>query len=116
MVIEATLLEEIRHCTHRGVPGFFGKHFDIKRFSSEQKAMFDTMLRSHDGKRWNDFPAVTNEPSIGKWLLDLAATALYKAPYTLQTTTTANEFQGAKGQIAIFFYKSQARKKKTARV
>ncbi|XWX00024.1 hypothetical protein V2A60_008040 [Cordyceps javanica] len=67
-IVERELFHEIRDCTHRGVPGFFEKHFDITKWTKAQKKMLELILANHDGAKWKDFPADPWEAAIWKWL------------------------------------------------
>ncbi|KZZ99749.1 serine/threonine-protein kinase Sgk2 [Beauveria brongniartii RCEF 3172] len=56
-IVERELFYEIKDCTHRGVPGFFEKHFDTANWTKAQTKMLKSILANHDGTKWNDFPA-----------------------------------------------------------
>ena len=104
-IIERELFYEIRDCTHRNVPGFFGKHFDSTEWTKKQKSMLRSILANHDGARWANFPADPWEMHVWDWLADLEAKALKGAAYSLHTNKSATEFKNRKGQMDIFFQK-----------
>lgn len=60
-VVERELLEEIRHCTFRNVADFFDRVFDLKSWSKDRAAMYEQMMKMHDGKRWTGFPPTPDE-------------------------------------------------------
>ncbi|KAM0670860.1 hypothetical protein ACQRIU_001255 [Beauveria bassiana] len=102
-IVERELFHEIRHCTHRGVPGFFEKHFDKANWTKSQEESLKLMLIDHDGTQWKDFPADPLEAPVWKWLRGLEEKALAGAPYILYTNRSATEFKERKGQMDIFF-------------
>ncbi|KND90070.1 hypothetical protein TOPH_05277 [Tolypocladium ophioglossoides CBS 100239] len=107
-IIEHELFRELRDCTHRGVLGFFEKHFDSAIWDERQKHMLDLLLANHEGAKWKDFPTDPWEKAVWEWLVALEKNALAGAPYTLHTTKTATEFKERKGQMDIFFRKPKS--------
>ena len=104
-IVEQELFFEIRDCTHRGVPGFFDKHFNPARWNKEQKEMLTRLMKHHNGSQWANFPADPWERQVWDWLTTLEKDALPDAQYKLQSTRTSNEFKERKGQMDIFFQK-----------
>ncbi|EFY85111.1 serine/threonine-protein kinase Sgk2 [Metarhizium acridum CQMa 102] len=104
-VIEQELFFEIRDCTHRGVPGFFDRHFNPASWNKEQSAMLEHLRKHHDGTRWTDFPTDPWELQVWDWLVAVEEAALQGAQYKLHSTRTAKEFNDRKGQMDIFFQK-----------
>jgi hypothetical protein len=104
-IVERELFYEIRNCTHRGVPGFFEKHFDSTKWTKKQQKMLKSILANHDGRKWTGFPADPWEKQVWGWLVDLEAKALTGASYPLHTSKSATEFKNRKGQMDIFFQK-----------
>ncbi|KAL7894913.1 serine/threonine-protein kinase Sgk2 [Trichoderma sp. SZMC 28014] len=102
-IVEGELFQEIKNCTFRDVGGFWDKFFNPK--SKEQTAMLKGMLTAHDGKRWTDFPTISDEKSVWEWLRSLEERFLDPAPYKLHTNKTANKFNEQKGQMKIFLQK-----------
>jgi hypothetical protein len=105
VIVERELFYEIRNCTHRGVPGFFEKHFDSTKWTQKQQKMLKSILANHDGTKWTGFPAAPWEKHVWDWLVDLEAKALPGASYPLHTNKSATEFKNRKGQMDIFFQK-----------
>lgn len=106
-IIERELFYEIKDCTHRGVPGFFEKHFDSAQWTKKQQNMLKSLLANHDGTKWKDFPADPWEPYVWEWLKKLQELSLAGASYTLHSNKTATEFKSRKGQMDIFFQEPQ---------
>ena len=106
-IIERELFYELKDCTHRSVPGFFEKHFDSTNWDKERQQMIKLVLDKHDGKMWKNFPADPWETDVWHWLTVLEETALAGALYKLHQNKSANEFKQRKGQMDIFFQKSQ---------
>ncbi|KAH8707831.1 hypothetical protein BB8028_0002g05710 [Beauveria bassiana] len=104
-IVERELFYEIKDCTHRGVPGFFEKHFDTANWTKAQTKMLKSILANHDGTKWNDFPVDPWEAAVWKWLQGLEEKALAGAQYTLHTNKSATEFKERRGQMDIFFQK-----------
>ncbi|KAK8147543.1 hypothetical protein G3M48_001442 [Beauveria asiatica] len=109
-IVERELFYEIKDCTHRGVPGFFEKHFDTANWTKAQAKMLKSILANHDGTKWNDFPADPWEAAVWKWLQGLEEKALAGARYTLHTNKSATEFKERRGQMDIFFQKPKRTK------
>ncbi|KAM0739960.1 hypothetical protein ACQRIT_005144 [Beauveria bassiana] len=109
-IVERELFYEIKDCTHRGVPGFFEKHFDTANWTKAQTKMLKSILANHDGTKWNDFPADPWEAAVWKWLQGLEEKALTGAQYTLHTNKSATEFKERRGQMDIFFQKPKRTK------
>ncbi|KAK3175546.1 hypothetical protein K4F52_010179 [Lecanicillium sp. MT-2017a] len=105
VIVERELFYEIRNCTHRGVPGFFEKHFDSTKWTKKQQKMLKSILANHDGTKWTGFPADPWEKQVWDWLVDLEAKALTGASYPLHTSKSATDFKTRKGQMDIFFQK-----------
>ncbi|KAL2816328.1 hypothetical protein BJX63DRAFT_144841 [Aspergillus granulosus] len=103
-IVEQELFE-IRDCTHRGVPGFFEKHFDPSTWSEEQNAMLGRIMAHHNGSKWTSFPAGPWELQVWEWLAALEKDSLAGATYILHSTRKANKFAERKGQMDIFFQK-----------
>ncbi|KAI0130780.1 serine/threonine-protein kinase Sgk2 [Daldinia grandis] len=104
-IVEAELFEEIKHCVFRDVGGFWDKFFNSENWQKEQKAMLNGLLTAHDGKKWENFPHITDEKFVWDWLCSLEERFLADAPYKLYTTTTANQFKERKGQMDLFLQK-----------
>lgn len=104
-IIERELFYEIRDCTHRAVPGFFQKHFDVTKWDQSQQQMRRLLLENHDGTKWKDFPTDPWETPVWAWLTGLEEMALTGARCTLHANRTATEFKERKGQMDIFFQK-----------
>lgn len=68
-IVECELFSEIRDCTHRGVPGFFEKHFDSATWDERQQQMLELLLENHDGAKWKGFPADPWEKAVWEWLV-----------------------------------------------
>ncbi|KAH8713512.1 hypothetical protein HC256_006658 [Beauveria bassiana] len=109
-IVERELFYEIKDCTHRGVPGFFEKHFDTANWTKAQAKMLKSILANHDGTKWIDFPADPWEAAVWKWLQGLEEKALAGAQYTLHTNKSATEFKERRGQMDIFFQKPERTK------
>ncbi|KAK2591244.1 hypothetical protein QQS21_011070 [Conoideocrella luteorostrata] len=110
-IVERVLFAEIKRHVHRGVPGFFEKHFDSTQWTNKQKKMLKSILESHDGAKWKDFPIDPWEKQVWDWLVKLE-TALTGAKYKLHTNRTAHEFKTRKGQMDMFFRQPQPTSKK----
>ncbi|KAI0116873.1 serine/threonine-protein kinase Sgk2 [Daldinia grandis] len=104
-VVEAELFEEIKHCVFRDIGGFWDKFFNSENWREEQKAMLNGLLTAHDGKKWENFPHITDEKFVWDWLRSLEERFLADAPYKLHTTTTANQFKERRGQMDLFLQK-----------
>jgi hypothetical protein len=104
-IVEGELFEEIKHCTFRNVGGFWDKFFDPRSWRKEQNAMLKGILTAHNGKRWTNFPTISDEKPVWDWLRSLEEHFLDDAPYKLHTTRTANQFQERKGQMDLFVQK-----------
>ncbi|KJZ68814.1 hypothetical protein HIM_11788 [Hirsutella minnesotensis 3608] len=104
-IVERELFYEIKDCTHRGVPGFFDKHFDSTIWTKGQQNMLKLILANHDGTTWKNFPADPWEKAVWEWLVVLEEIALAGARYTLHASRSATEFKERKGQMDIFFQK-----------
>ncbi|KAG6004296.1 hypothetical protein E4U21_001193 [Claviceps maximensis] len=107
-VVEGELFEEIKNCTFRNVGGYWDKFFDSKCWRQEQKTMLEGMLTTHDGKRWTDFPSITDEKPVWGWLRSLEERFLIDAPYKFHTTRTANQLKERKGQMDFFLQRPAA--------
>lgn len=101
------IFDEIKDCTHRGVPGFFEKHFDSTQWTEKQQKMLKSILTSHDGAKWRNFPIDPWESHVWEWLIKLEEKALAGASYTLHSNKTVTEFTSRKGQMDIFLQKPQ---------
>ncbi|KAM4061466.1 serine/threonine-protein kinase [Hirsutella rhossiliensis] len=109
-IVERELFYEIKDCTHRGVPGFFQKHFDSTKWTKAQEKMLQLILETHDGTKWKDFPADSSEKAVWEWLVGLEEMALTGARYMLHANRSATEFKERKGQMDIFFHKPKRTK------
>lgn len=109
-IVERELFYEIKDCTHRGVPGFFQKHFGSTKWTKSQAKMLKSILANHDGTKWKDFPADPWEKAVWGWLAGLEEMALTGARYTLHANRSATEFKERKGQMDIFFQKPKQSK------
>ncbi|KAK3186366.1 hypothetical protein K4F52_004904 [Lecanicillium sp. MT-2017a] len=65
------LFKEFKNCTHRGVPGFVDKHFDVTKWTGRQKKALHSVLTHHDGTRWQNFPNDCSNEAVLEWLLSL---------------------------------------------
>ncbi|KAK2590651.1 hypothetical protein QQS21_011664 [Conoideocrella luteorostrata] len=106
-IIERELFYEIKDCTHRDVPGFFEKYFDVTKWTKKQQKMLKSILTNHDGTKWKTFPADPWEGYVWEWLTTLEKMALAGASYVLHSNKTATEFKSRKGQMDIFFQKAR---------
>ncbi|OAA35271.1 serine/threonine-protein kinase Sgk2 [Metarhizium rileyi] len=104
-MVERELFYEIKDCTHRGVPGFFEKHFNTTKWTQAQEKMLQLILAHHDGTKWKEFPADPWEAAVWKWMQGLEEKALAGAQYILHANRSATEFKERKGQMDIFFQK-----------
>lgn len=102
-IVERELFFEIKDCTFRNVGGFWTKFFNPENWAKEQKSMMEAIMTTHDGARWEDFPATTDERPIWDWFRMLEERFLSGAAYKLYTTQSANQFKERKGQMDIFF-------------
>jgi hypothetical protein len=108
-IVEHELFCEIRDCTHRGVPGFFEKHFNSATWDEKQQQILKLLSANHDGSKWKGFPTDPWENAVWEWLVALEENTLTGAPYTLHTTGTGTEFKERKGQMDIFFRRVKSR-------
>ncbi|CAK7270987.1 hypothetical protein SEPCBS119000_004367 [Sporothrix epigloea] len=104
-MVERELFREFKDCTHRRVPKFFEKHFDMARWTNAQQEMLSSVMANHNGQRWVDFPADPWESSVWRWLQAWEGKALAQATYVLHRTKTATEFKSSRGQLDLFFQK-----------
>ncbi|KAL2888597.1 serine/threonine-protein kinase Sgk2 [Ceratocystis lukuohia] len=108
VIVEAELFEEIKNCIFRNVGGFWEKFFNSESWCIKQQEMLEGVLTAHDGKEWTAFPEVPDEKPVWDWLQSLEERFLDHAPYKLNTTRTANQFQERKGQVNLFFQRPAA--------
>ncbi|KKF94199.1 hypothetical protein CFO_g3477 [Ceratocystis platani] len=108
VIVEAELSEEIKNCIFRNVEGFWEKFFNSESWCIKQQEMLEGVLTAHDGKKWTAFPKVPDEKPVWDWLQSLEERFLDHAPYKLNTTRTANQFQERKGQVDLFFQRPAA--------
>ncbi|KAH7012755.1 uncharacterized protein B0I36DRAFT_389651 [Microdochium trichocladiopsis] len=107
-IVERELFFEIKDYMHRGVPGFFEKHFDSATRDEKHRQMLKLTLANHDGSHWKGFPTDPWEKPVWEWLVALEESSLTGAPYTLHATRTATEFKERKGQMDVFFQRTKS--------
>lgn len=105
-MMERELFEEIKNCTFRNVGGFWDKFFVPARWRDEQRVMLRSMMTTHDGHRWLDFPSIANERPVWDWFRSLEERFLAGAPHRLHTIPAADQFKDRKGQMDLFFKRS----------
>ncbi|KAI1737356.1 serine/threonine-protein kinase Sgk2 [Xylaria scruposa] len=103
--MEEEVFKEIRNCTFRNVVGFWDKFFEPENWREGQKAMLKEIMTEYDyeGKKWIEFPAITNEELVWNWLRSLEIRFLADAPHKVYITQTAHQLQQRKGQMDMFF-------------
>ena len=68
--LEARILEEFRHCTHRDVDGFHAKYFARQSWSKHADLVWEAAKSLHNG-RWKGFPAKPTQVEVYKWWFHL---------------------------------------------
>ncbi|KAI9834629.1 MAG: hypothetical protein M1826_000031 [Phylliscum demangeonii] len=70
-LLEDTIFEEIKHCTHLKVRGFDSKYFTGKAWTEDAREIYRVLKHRHSDGKWTAFPDPPVEDAVIQWWFEI---------------------------------------------
>lgn len=103
-LMKTRIFEEIRHYTYQNVEEFFQKYFEEKKWTEQDKDIYNVMKSQHVDRQWIDFPDPSEQNAVWEWLHSFQNEFLFNTQGIYYTTRAISDLISAevKQQLDLF--------------